>query len=92
MIYILIWLQTIFQKFFFGAVLRHRYNSHPNYVGSSFVAERLNAHGWVRPIICLSCQFPVFLSNSSDLAVRPACPEEHFRFPHSARGIESGEG
>jgi len=45
---------------------------------------------WVRPVICLCCQFPVFLSNSLDLAYWPSCPEEHFPFPHSALGRQGG--
>lgn len=51
-----------------------------------FLANWLNACVWVRPIICLSCQFPVFLSNSLDLAGRPARPKEHFPFPHATLG------
>lgn len=58
-------------------------------IGCSW-ANWLNAHVWVRPIICLSCQFPVFLSNSLDPAGRPACPEEHFPFPHGAPRRKEG--
>ena len=47
----------------------------------TLVVKCLDDHSWLTPIICLSCQFPVFLSNSSDLAG----PEEHFPFPHSAQ-------
>lgn len=59
------------------------------------LAKCLNARGWVRPIICLFCQFPVFLSDSPDLAGRLACPEEHFPFSSSfcveLGGREGGE-